>query len=82
MSEDYTEKKCQNCAHFGDDQHCERIECQEFSGWTAAPKAGGEECPFCGADMGTYGLPQYCPECGLEQTYEGMPDEPAGGEQR
>ena len=75
MSEDYTEKKCQNCAHFGDDQHCERIECQEFSGWTAAPKTGGEECPFCGADMGTYGLPQFCPECGTEQTYEGMPDE-------
>jgi hypothetical protein len=40
MSEDYTEKKCQNCAHFGDDQHCERIECQEFSGWTAAKDAG------------------------------------------
>lgn len=39
----YTEKRCQNCAHFGDDQHCERIECQEFSGWAAAPKAGGEQ---------------------------------------
>lgn len=36
-------KRCQNCAHFGDDQHCERIECQEFSGWAAAPKAGGEQ---------------------------------------
>ena len=35
----------------------------------------GDECPFCGADMGTYGLPQFCPECGTEQTYEGMPDE-------
>ena len=41
-----------------------------------------DECPYCGADMGTYGLPQYCPECGLEQTYEGMPDMLAGGERR
>jgi hypothetical protein len=29
-------KTCLNCVHLGDDVHCERIECWDYSGWTAA----------------------------------------------
>jgi hypothetical protein len=29
-------KTCLNCVHLGDDAHCERIECWDYSGWTAA----------------------------------------------
>jgi len=31
--EEHKVKTCLTCAHFGDDQHCERIECQDYSGW-------------------------------------------------
>jgi hypothetical protein len=36
QQEDYKTKNCLTCAHQLDDAHCERIECQEFSGWTPA----------------------------------------------
>jgi len=34
--EEHEVKTCLTCAHLGDDQHCEIIECQDCSGWTPA----------------------------------------------
>jgi hypothetical protein len=36
QQDEYRTKNCLTCAHRFDDAHCERIECWEFSGWTAA----------------------------------------------
>ena len=33
LSERVEVKTCLTCVHLGDNQHCERIECQGFSGW-------------------------------------------------
>ena len=33
QQQEHKAKTCLTCVHLGDDQHCERIECQGFSGW-------------------------------------------------
>ena len=40
--EEHKVETCLTCVHLGDDQHCERIECWEFSGWSATRKAREE----------------------------------------